>query len=110
MRQRIAIRMSNLFLGWCGIPDEVTLSCGIAPRPFRIPVPGLNEKIGILPVADDSPTCGKNQLDLIGTEECVRGITGDAVDGGPEGVTRTKSIHWASSVDNYSLCSGKRRR
>src|ERR1700751_3021407 len=93
MLQGIAVGMANHF-GGRGVAGEVPFARWIAPFALRIPMPGLHEEFGVLPVADGAPASGKDLLDLVGPEEYIGGVAGDAIDGGAKGV------RWGEGIDD----------
>src|SRR4029078_12135676 len=77
--QGIAVGVADRFPGRSGVSGEVAFAGGIAPLSPGIPVPGLQQKLGVFKIADRAPACGQDLFQLIGAEEHVGGVAGYAV-------------------------------
>src|SRR4051794_31475052 len=80
MRQRISVRMTNHFLVGHRVADEIAITGGIAPLPFRVPMPRLSEQFRVLTIGNRAPARFEHLFDLVWTKENVSGIAGDAVE------------------------------
>src|SRR4029077_4645762 len=100
--------MADHLTGWSFVSREITFAGTIAPGAFRIPVPGLHEKIGVLAIADGSPSCREHLLDLIGTEKDVGGVAGNTIDGGSQRTKRAEPVYdmTGGCIDRHSLGDG----
>ena len=90
--ERITIRVADQFRG-SGIAPKIPLAQRIAPRSFWIPVPGLHKQLGVLAVTHHSPSSLENLLHLVGREEHVRRIAGNAIHSGSQCVRWTESVY-----------------
>src|SRR5207237_10828655 len=74
MRQRVSVGMTDRFLCRHRVADEIPITRRIAPPPFRIPMPGLNEPFHILAIGHRAPARFKNMFYLVRSKESVRGV------------------------------------
>ena len=63
-------------------PGEVALSAGIAPRAFRVPVPGFHGEVGVLAVGNGLPSGVQDRLKRLFRKVAVDGFDRDAIDSG----------------------------
>src|ERR1700745_259433 len=101
--------MADHLAGWNFVSREITFAGRVAPGACRIPVPGLHEKIGVLAIADGSPSCREHLLDLIGTEKDVGGVAGNTIDGGSQRAKRAEPVYDMAGgcVGCYRLGAGR---
>src|SRR5689334_13329974 len=92
MRQGISVGVANHFLCRRRIPCEVALAGRVAPGSFRIPMPGLNKQLGVLPIADRTPPCLKNLLYLVRPEKDVGCVGGNTIHRGTQGTKRAERV------------------
>src|SRR5579864_9547502 len=97
--------MADHLAGWSFVSRKITFAGRIAPGAFRIPVPGLHEKIGVLAIADGSPSCREHLLDLIRTKEDISGVAGNTIDRGSQRAKRAEPVYDMAGgcVDRHNL-------
>src|SRR5690242_16637128 len=81
------------------VADEVPLVAGLAPFPFRVPMPSLNVQFRVLPVTDSLPTSRENPLDHRFGEDSVGGSERNAVNAGTEGLGGAKGVRGMTRSD-----------
>ena len=98
MRQPVAIGIVDR-LAEVRRSSEITLSLGIAPGAFRIPVPRLHQQLCVLTIADGLPS-GRESLRENGlSQQGINRFRGNAVDTCPEGFGRNELIDGVAGSD-----------
>ena len=100
--------MPNEF-GWVTVSGEVAfITC--APRPLRVPMPGLNEELRVLTIRHRLPSGGENLLHRGIREQFVGSFEWDAIDTRADRLGRYKRIDGMRRccVDANSLHEGIR--
>jgi hypothetical protein len=111
MGQRVGPGVANLG-GRLGAAGEIAFPLfRIAPSAARIPVPGLDLKIGVLAIGDRLPTGVKNLFENGICEHVIRGSRSEPVDTRAESANRAERIHGVRRIGVYDdvLGHGGRR-
>src|SRR5215472_2927689 len=104
--------MTDEFCG-SGVADKIAFLAGFAPFSFRIPVPSLNVKLGVLTIGNGLPACGEELLDHGFGEDLIGSSQRNTIDACAQGFGGTKGALDVirGDVNAYSLsCSLGRKR
>src|SRR5271157_1589206 len=106
-------RAVNHFGGVVGVADEVAfLFVGIAPLPCRIPVPGLDHKLGVLAISHGLPSRAKDFFQQRVLEQMVGSTGAQAVNRRAQRANGAERVHHVRriGIDDDSLRARRRDR